>query len=312
MKAATVVPAASYPTTAPTIQIKTAVTRKIFCVIYSTSVSSRLTRTFFPFPSYNKRKQKERVFALPKIYLSPSTQEFNTYITNGTEESWMNRIADAMEPYLRASGIEFVRNDPSQTVVHSIAESNLARYGMHLALHSNASPESMPGLLRGTDVYYRPGETAAALASRRFAQIAADELKKIYPIPQRVNARPTNYLAEVLQTNSPAVLIEIAYHDNPQDAQWIEDNVEQIAQTIVQALCIYFGIPFAQPQPERTGIVSTGGANLNIRSMPSTDSTIVAVAPNGAKLTIYAKNGDWYTVRFQNATGYAYAPYVSL
>ena len=249
---------------------------------------------------------------MPKIYLSPSTQEYNSYITNGSEEFWMNRIADAMEPYLRASGIEFVRNDPNRTVVHSIAESNRDRYGIHLALHSNAAPESMPGLLRGTDVYYRPGETASALASRRFAQIAADELKKIYPLPQKVHARPTDYLAEVLQTNAPAVLVELAYHDNPQDARWIEEHIEQIAQTLVQALCLYFGIPFAQPQPEQTGTVSTGGANLNIRSMPSTDSTIVATAPNGAALTIYAKNGDWYTVRFQNATGYAYAPYVRL
>ena len=80
----------------------------------------------------------------------------------------------------------------------------------------------------------------------------------------------------------------------------------------MRALCIYFGIPFALPQPVREGRVNTGGANLNIRSMPSTQSTIVAVAPNGAALHIYSQSGDWYAVRFQNATGYAYAPYVTV
>ena len=147
-------------------------------------------------------------------------------------------------------------------------------YTSHLALHSNASPEGMEGLLRGTDIFYRPGDDPNALLSRRFAHIAADELKKIYPLPQRVNARPTDYLAEVLQTHSPAVLVEIAYHDNPQDAQWIQQNIQAIAESLVRALCIYFGIPFALPQPVREGRVNTGGANLNIRSMPSTQSTI--------------------------------------
>ena len=81
---------------------------------------------------------------------------------------------------------------------------------------------------------------------------------------------------------------------------------------IVQALCTYFGIPFAEPQPVWQGTVNTGGANLNIRSMPTTASTIVAVAPNGAQLTIYSQSGDWYAVRYQNATGYVYAHYVTV
>lgn len=250
------------------------------------------------------------MLSLPKIFLSPSTQEFNPYATQGNEEYWMNLLADAMEPYLRSSGIEFTRNDPNKTVIDSINQSNLAHYGMHVALHSNASPEGMAGLLQGTDVYYRPGQDAAAQSSQRFANLVVEEMRKIYPIPERVNARPTDYLAEVLQTRSPAVLIEVAYHDNAQDAQWIQENLDAIAESIVRALCTYFGIPFSMPQPERGGMVNTGGANLNIRSMPTTNSTIVAVAPDKAKLTVYSKSGDWYAVRYQNATGYAYAPYV--
>ena len=45
---------------------------------------------------------------MPKIYLSPSTQESNPYITgSGSEEYNMNRLADALEPYLYANGIRF-------------------------------------------------------------------------------------------------------------------------------------------------------------------------------------------------------------
>lgn len=51
---------------------------------------------------------------MPRIFLSPSTQEWNTYVNGGNEEQYMNLLADALEPYLLASGISFVRNDPGQ------------------------------------------------------------------------------------------------------------------------------------------------------------------------------------------------------
>lgn len=49
---------------------------------------------------------------MPFLFLSPSTQAGNPYVTEGNERLWMNRIADRMEPYLRASGINVTRNDP--------------------------------------------------------------------------------------------------------------------------------------------------------------------------------------------------------
>ena len=44
---------------------------------------------------------------LLSIYLHnmlSSTQESNMYVNGGSEEEWMNRLADAMIPYLDASG----------------------------------------------------------------------------------------------------------------------------------------------------------------------------------------------------------------
>ena len=38
---------------------------------------------------------------MPSIYLSPSTQQYNEYVNGGSEEYYMNLVADAMEPYLR-------------------------------------------------------------------------------------------------------------------------------------------------------------------------------------------------------------------
>ena len=59
---------------------------------------------------------------MPSIYLSPSTQEYNAYYDGqGSEEYYMNQIADAMEPYLTASGIAFTRNTPDMTAAEAEA-----------------------------------------------------------------------------------------------------------------------------------------------------------------------------------------------
>ena len=43
---------------------------------------------------------------MPRIFLSPSTQDWNPYVDgSGSEEYWMNLLADALEPYLYANTI---------------------------------------------------------------------------------------------------------------------------------------------------------------------------------------------------------------
>ncbi|MBE6754460.1 MAG: N-acetylmuramoyl-L-alanine amidase [Ruminococcaceae bacterium] len=180
---------------------------------------------------------------MPTIYLSPSTQEYNPYIIGGDEEYYMNLIADAMIPYLDASGIDWVRNTPAMTAATSIAASNAGNYDAHVALHSNASPENLSGQLQGTDVYYFPASTRG----RRLAEITADNLRAIYPNPALVTARETTRLGEVSRTRAPAILIEFAYHDNLEDALWIADNINPIARNVVLSLTQYFGIPFVEP-----------------------------------------------------------------
>ena len=107
---------------------------------------------------------------MPKVYISPSLQEYNPYVDGGNEEYYMNLVADAMEPYLRASGIEFVRNNPEMTLSQAIADSNSDNYDLHLAIHSNAAPPSSAGQYTGADIYYFPPVLTANVL-RRFSEI---------------------------------------------------------------------------------------------------------------------------------------------
>lgn len=243
---------------------------------------------------------------MPIIYLSPSTQEFNPYAGGGNEEYYMNLIADAMEPYLAASGIQFVRNTPDMTAASSIAASNAGNYDLHLALHSNAVGSGASNV-RGTDVYYYPTSTEG----KRFADIAANNLQLIYPLPGKVKTVPTTTLGEVARVRAPGVLIELAYHDNPEDANWIRNNVNAIAKNLVMSLTEFFGIPFNMPQPIMTSYVSTKGSNLNIRSKPDISAPIIGKAPNGSEVLIYNRLPDWDLIGYGGTVGYVRNSYIA-
>lgn len=245
---------------------------------------------------------------MPKIFLSPSTQEWNKYATEGNEELYMNLLADRMEPYLRSSGIAFVRNEPDRNVQGAIQDSNAGNYDVHLALHSNAAPESLAGKLRGVDIYFAPNSTD----SEKLANIIANNMKSIYPLPDKVRAVPTYSLGEVLQTKAVSVLCELGYHDNYADEAWLKNNLETIAKNLVRSLCDYFGIPFVAPSAIRYGQIVTDGSNLNIRDYPSTDGAIIGKIPNNAAVLINGETGNWYVVSYNGIIGYASKDFIIL
>ena len=245
---------------------------------------------------------------MPSVYLSPSTQEYNPYITgSGSEEYWMNQIADAMEPYLRANGIRYGRNTPEMTAASSIRQGNAGRYDFYLALHSNASGSGgAPGTARGIVVFYYP----ASPNGKRAAELIAGELRRVYPLPDRVVTRSTTALGEVRQPRMPAVLAELGYHDNSADALWIESSVAVVARALVRALTEYFGLPFTDICMDRPGVVATDGGALHLRSAPSTEAVILARMPDGAALTVCGRLDGWYTVEYDGLRGYASAAYI--
>ncbi len=177
---------------------------------------------------------------MPSVFLSPSLQEWNPYVNGGSEEYYMNLVADAIEPYLRAAGISFDRNTPTQTLSQAIAQSNAGKYDLHLAIHSNAAGTGNSGKVRGTDVYYYPTSTGG----KRAAEIIAENYRDIYPLPDRVRTVASTSLAELKRTKAPAVLIETAYHDNLADAEWIQENIGAIGRNLAQSIAQFLGVPF--------------------------------------------------------------------
>ena len=285
---------------------------------------------------------------MAKVFLSPSTQEYNMYVDgSGSEEFYMNKLADLIEPYLTASGIEFTRNDPDSTVGGSVRKSNAGNYDFHLALHSNAAGTANMGQIRGSDIYYYTWSDEG----KRAADLVVNQIKTIYPNPEKVRSLGSTGLYELNNTVAPAILAEIAFHDNPEDAKWIENNLPQIARALSKATADYLGVPFVEPTatpstprtpttptPQTTprppvtptppttprppvtptppttgtGTVVTQGGRLNIRDNPSLKGNIIGQIPNGRTITVITKTGDWYRISYNNIEGYVFGQYLKV
>lgn len=240
------------------------------------------------------------------LFLSPSTQEYNPYATQGNEEFWMNLLADEMVPCLQASGINVGRNDPAGTVGASVRASNAGSYSFHLALHSNAAPPAQSGQYRGIDIYYYPGSTRAL----RMAGIITDNLRPIYPLPNRVRAVASNTLYELRSTKAPTALCELGYHDNIEDAQWLQNNLTAIARALSLSVTEYFGLPFLSPCSVRQAAVQTVSGPLNLRTAPAYNAAVLARIPNNAAVEVLNSFNGWYVVRYDGQLGYVLGEYL--
>ena len=251
---------------------------------------------------------------MPDLFLSPSLQPFNLYVNGGNEAQIMGYLADALEPYLRANNISFVRSNPQGTLGDAIRLSNSQNFRLHLALHSNASPESSPGRFQGIQGYYYP----TSAQGKRAAQDLVDSLKLIYPQPENVYIVPTTTIAEVRRTKAPAVLMEIGYHDNLEDANWIKNNIQNIARSLAVGLCEFFGKPFIDVCIASGGAIGQGdigsyvinctrdSSPLNIRTRPDLNSNVVTQLPPRQKaILLNIEANSWALIRYNDKQGYA-------
>ncbi len=245
------------------------------------------------------------------IYLSPSVQQFNQYVNGGNEEQYMNLVADSVAKYLTEYGICYTRNRPEMSVGEIITESNGGNYALHLAIHSNAAPEGLSGEVRGSEVYYYPTSEKSAL----LAQIVANNLRTIYPNPQDVSTRTTRSFAELRRTKAPAVLVEVAYHDNEEDANWIKENIDEIGRVLALSVKEYLDemceCDLNDDGKTYLRVVTMGG-RLNLRERPNINSRVIDSIPNGTTVEVLDCEGKWYKVLYNGKEGYVFKLYTAI
>lgn len=243
---------------------------------------------------------------MPSIFLSPSTQEYNLTVLGNSEEYYMNLIADAMEPYLAASGIRFGRNDRTMTALDAANKANAGNYDFYLALHSNAAPDAYSGGIRGAEIYYFPGSRQGL----RAATIFANNYKEIYPLPDAVRIIPLEAFIELNKAKMPSILFELAYHDNLLDASWIAENINPIARNLSISVADYFGVEFVDVRYFGRAVISADGGNVNVREEPNINSRITGSLSDKTVVGVYERVNDWFLVESDGTAGFVNAEFV--
>ena len=183
------------------------------------------------------------------VYLSPSIQENNIgFGSYCTEEERMNEICDVVQQHLKRHGVTVFRNKPEMTLSQVVTDSNNKKPTIHFAIHSNASN----GKERGCEVYcHRFGGEG-----ERLARLVYAELEPLTPTKDRGVKEGANHfgagrpLYELAKTHAPAALVEVAFHDNPDDSKWIIDNIACIGVGITKGILKYFGISWIEEKNE--------------------------------------------------------------
>ena len=180
----------------------------------------------------------------PVVYLSPSNQylNFGAARTGYTHErEMMNKVADVIEPLLIEAGIIVYRNNPNGNIKSWTAESRSVKADLHLAIHSNASGSSSYGQNQGMEIFVHDEESYGF----SIANLIHNNLYEIYPYKSEINNRGVKYargkMGEVHPLNvKVGLLMEMAFHDNVDDALWIVNNIEPIGRNIAKSIISYF------------------------------------------------------------------------
>ena len=189
---------------------------------------------------------------MSKIYISPSDQDKNIYATGNTNEMVQcQKIGKALVKALERCGFKAKSNDTDE-MEKRVAESNAWGADMHICIHTNA----FNGYVKGTRIFSHDTSGEGYQASR---QIMAT-LSPITP-GESDNITPYPGLYEVRNANAPTVYIEVAFHDNKEEAAWIIAHTDDIAEAICKGVCNHYGVKYA----EKPSVTTSSGTWFRVQ-----------------------------------------------
>ena len=177
------------------------------------------------------------------VYLSPSNQfsnKGNKKAGYTNERDMMNKLTDYIEKNLKDAGIKVYRNKSSGDINKWLAESNSKKSDFHFAIHSNGS---VGHDVKGIEIYVdKPTSQCLSIASNIY-----NNLYEIYPYRDQITDRGVKYAEGSLgEANDNFIkcgaLIEVAYHDDYEDALWMVNNMEKIAKNISDSIIDFYQI----------------------------------------------------------------------
>ncbi len=175
----------------------------------------------------------------PLIYLSPSNQFTNPYAgIKANEGEEMNKIATAAKALLEAKGYRVFIADRKTSIYDRSGEANEMGADIYVPIHSNA------GGGVGTRVFYRGDREG----STKLGRYLFDSLAALTNTPFNERNYKEDYVClmpdgapfhELANPNMPVAYLEVEFHDIPEKAIWITQNIDALAEAIANGIDAY-------------------------------------------------------------------------
>lgn len=160
------------------------------------------------------------------------------------------KIGKRVEGYLRAVGYE-VKLFQYDGLGEICADANAWKADLFISIHCNAAT----GTAKGTETFSSGGKKSTRLAECIQAQI----INSLPVINRGVKVGERLYVLK--NTNAPAVLVETAFIDNPDDAKLLVDREDDFARAIARGVTDYFRneqpLPDVVETPNHSGALSS-------------------------------------------------------
>ena len=174
---------------------------------------------------------------MKKIYASPSDQTRNVYAYGNTNEAAQCRkISLRLVDALIRCGFE-AKTNTTDGMYARVRESNDWGADLHVPIHTNA----YNGKVKGTRLFSYDmsgnGYKACMSIMETLAPITPGESDGVSPRPD---------LYEVNSAKAYTAYIEVAFHDNAEEAKWIIEHTQDIAEAICKGICNYFGVDYVE------------------------------------------------------------------
>lgn len=188
------------------------------------------------------------------VFLSPSDQLGNTYAYGDTNEAVVcQQISNLLEDKLIQLGV-LVDSDPN--MYSAVSLSNALRPDLHLAIHTNASPGHN---VRGVRVFYYPGSEYGKTYAEQFFRALSGLFEGRHAVKEHGS------LYELRKTVSPAVYLELDFHDTVDGAKWLINNKDLIADTLCNVIADIFQLSKSEePQKNYTFYCPHCGKKLEV------------------------------------------------
>ena len=242
-----------------------------------------------------------------------------------------NRVAVALETYLKSAGHEVMRVDDTDgstdvSLASRVQKTNAWKADYFASIHHNAGINGGTG--GGTIVFVYPGTSGTT--TRTQEAIYKHAIARAGLKGNRSDGTTTANYYVLRETTMSASLTECGFMDSATDIKYILDPdwSKKIALGIAEGICEVFGgtvkdtenvipIQYAQSLDKNlAGTYVVTASNLYLRAGAGMNYDILATMPNGSKVQCYGyytKDTDgttWLYVVYNGQTGFAAKRYL--